>query len=120
MRSSSSKVVRIVVNELPPKTNLESMQKVLNLKLNLAGAKGIISVSFKGVLIDIRNRSVNLLVLNNAPTWGGVGRRKRQKVKKVGQISELGLRGGKIQCVYLPVLIDQRVSLQNKASAYGF
>lgn len=98
MRSSSSKFVRIVVNELPLKANLESLRKVLNLKLNLAGAKGIISISFKGVLVDIQNRSVNLLVLNNAPTWCGVGRRrKRQKVKKMAQSSELGL-GGKKKC----------------------
>lgn len=94
---------------------------LLTLKFNLAGAKGIISISFNGVLIGIHHRFVNLLVLNNASTWCGVARRReRQKVKKMDQSCELGLREEKIHCVYLPVLRDRRVSLWNKAVADGF
>jgi len=64
---------------------------------------------------------MNLLVMNNASTWCGVSRRReRQKIKKVDQSCELGLGGGEIQHVYFPVLRDQRVSLWNKAVAYGF
>lgn len=102
VRSSSRKFVRIVVNELLLKASSEPVREVLlTLKFNLAGAKGIISISFNGVLIGIQNRFVNPLVLNNASPWCGVGRgRERQKVKKIDQSCELGSRGKNTVCLF--------------------
>lgn len=80
VRSMSRKLVRIVVNELLLKASSESVREVLlTLKFNLAGAKGITSTSFNGVLTGIQSRFVNLWVLNNGSTWCGVGRRRESQ-----------------------------------------